>query len=79
MCKIVKKSTTAVTVVAVTDPDIRLGRPNHVADPDILAAGGANLICFPVSRLYLCWRGPKSITKLDRGAWPDFPLDPPLW
>lgn len=29
--------------------------------------------------LFLCWSGPKSITKLDRGLWQDFPLDPPMY
>jgi len=35
---------------------------------------------FPsISRLFLLWRGPKSIAKLDGGPWPDFhPLDPPM-
>jgi len=48
-----------------------------MADPAIRLGGQFNM--FPsISRLFICWRGPKSIAKLDGELWPDFPLDPPL-
>ena len=45
---------------------------HHVADPDIRLGGKSNM--FPcISRLFLHWRGPKSIAKLDGGPWLDLP------
>src|SRR6218665_2501699 len=55
-----------VTLPAVADSDIRLGRP-HTCMFNI------------ISLLFLRWSGPKSIAKLDRGAMAGFvPLDLPL-
>jgi len=50
--------------LTLADPDIRL-RGGHI-NSDV-RLGGANLMFSSISRLFLRWRGPKSIAKLDGG------------
>src|SRR6218665_283871 len=51
---------------------------HHVADPDIRLGGNLIFVQY-LTFISLLEGGPKSIAKLDRGAWPDLPtLDLPL-
>jgi len=58
----------------VADPDIWLGGAHHVVDQWHSARGGwqCNMFC-SISRLFIYWRGKKSIAKLD-GAMDGFVL-----
>src|SRR6218665_2892008 len=52
---------------SLAGPEVRLG--GHI-NPN--SARGKFNMFHSISRLFLRWRGPKSITKVD-GAWPDLP------